>query len=110
MKNTALYQKEVSSQVERRRAGVKLIKIVSDLWYDKSIEMVLFKNQLLDKNVSDIINLHQYAAEFVGKPISIFASVEIAKVVLSLDLPPSKLDIGKLTYRIFIGRRQIRRC
>jgi glyceraldehyde 3-phosphate dehydrogenase len=24
--------------------------------------------------------------------------VEIAKVVLSLDLPPSKLDIGKLTY------------
>ncbi|MBC5836352.1 glyceraldehyde-3-phosphate dehydrogenase [Flavobacterium muglaense] len=98
MKNTALYQKEVSSQVERRRAGVKLIKIVSDLWYDKSIEMVLFKNQLLDKNVSDIINLHQYAAEFVGKPISIFASVEIAKVVLSLDLPPSKLDIGKLTF------------
>jgi glyceraldehyde 3-phosphate dehydrogenase len=34
----------------------------------------------------------------VGKPITIFDSVEIAKVVLSLDLPPSKLDIGKLTY------------
>jgi glyceraldehyde 3-phosphate dehydrogenase len=53
-----LYIKEVSFQVDRRRAGVELIKIVSDLWYDKSIEMVLFKNQLLDKNVSDIINLH----------------------------------------------------
>ena len=102
MKNTALYQKEVSSQVDRRQAGVKLIKIVSDLWYDKSIEMVLFKNQLLDKNVSDIINLHQYAAEFVGKPISIFDSVEIAKVVRSLDLPPSKLDIGKLTYEYLL--------
>jgi len=102
MKNTALYQKEVSSQVDRRRAGVKLIKIVSDLWYDKSIEMVLFKNQLLDKNVSDIINLHQYAADFVGKPISIFDTVEIAKVVRSLDLPPSKLDIGKLTYEYLL--------
>ncbi|MFZ0597674.1 MAG: glyceraldehyde-3-phosphate dehydrogenase, partial [Flavobacterium sp.] len=51
-----------------------------------------------DKNVSDIINLHQYAGEFVGKPITIFDSVEIAKVVLSLDLPPAKLDLGKLTY------------
>jgi len=98
MSKTPLYQKEVSFQVDRRRAGVELIKIVSDLWYDKSIEMVLFKNQLIDKNVNEIINLHQYAAEFVGKPITIFDSVEIAKVVLSLDLPPSKLDIGKLTY------------
>ncbi|MBZ4033135.1 glyceraldehyde-3-phosphate dehydrogenase [Flavobacterium sp. 17A] len=98
MNNKSLYQKEVSLQVDRRRAGVELIKIISDLWYDKSIEMVLFKNQLLDKNVSDIINLHQYAGEFVGKPITIFDSVEIAKVVLSLDLPPAKIDLGKLTY------------
>jgi glyceraldehyde 3-phosphate dehydrogenase len=58
--------------------------------------MVLFKNQLLDKNVNEIINLHQYSGEFVGKPINVFSSVEIAKVILSLDLPPSKLD--KLTY------------
>jgi glyceraldehyde 3-phosphate dehydrogenase len=38
----------------------------------------------------------------VGKPITIFDSVEIAKVVLSLDLPPSKLDIGKLTYEYIL--------
>ena len=102
MKNTPLYQKEVSFQVDRRRAGVELIKIISDLWYDKSIEMVLFKNQLLDKNVSEIINLHQYAGEFVGKPITIFDSVEIARAVLELDLPPAKLDIGKLTYEYLL--------
>lgn len=102
MSKKSLYQKEVSLQVDRRRAGVELIKVISDLWYDKSIEMVLFKNQLLDKNVSDIINLHQYAAEFVGKPISIFDSVEIAKVILSLDFPPAKLDLGKLTYEYYL--------
>ncbi|KAF2517407.1 glyceraldehyde-3-phosphate dehydrogenase [Flavobacterium foetidum] len=98
MSKKSLYQKEVSLQIDRRKAGVELIKVISDLWYDKSIEMVLFKNQLLDKNVSDIINLHQYAGEFVGKPITIFDSVEIAKVVSSLDLPPAKIDLGKLTY------------
>ena len=95
---TISYEKEVAFQANRRRAGVEFIKIISDLWYDKSIEMVLFRNQLIDKNVSEIINLHEYAGEFVDKPISIFDSVEIAKVILSLDLPPSKLDIGKLTY------------
>ena len=102
MNNTTLYQKEVSFQVDRRRAGVELIKIISDLWYDKSIEMVLYKNQLLDKNVNEIINLHQYAGEFVGKPITIFDSVEIARVISELDLPPSKLDIGKLTYEYLL--------
>ena len=102
MNNTALYERELSFQADRRRAGVEFIKIISDLWYDKSIEMVLFRNQLIDRNVSDIINLHEYAGEFVGKPISVFDSVEIAKAILSLDLPPSKLDIGKLTYEFHL--------
>lgn len=102
MNNTASYERELSFQADRRRAGVEFIKIISDLWYDKSIEMVLFRNQLIDRNVSDIINLHEYAGAFVGKPISIFDSVEIAKAILSLDLPPSKLDIGKLTYEFHL--------
>lgn len=98
MTTNAMYEKELTFQADRRRAGVELIKTISDLWYEKSIEMVLFRNQLIDRTVSDIINLHEYAGEFVGKPISVFDTVEIAKAVLSLDLPPSKLDLGKLTY------------
>ena len=60
--------------------------------------MVLFRNQLIDKNVSEIINLHEYAGAFVGKPINVFDSVEIASAIVDLDLPPSRIDIGKLTY------------
>jgi glyceraldehyde 3-phosphate dehydrogenase len=103
MSNTLLYEKEITRQADRRRACVELIKIISDLWYDKSIEMVLFRNQLINRNVSDIINLHEYAGEFVGKPISIFDSVEIAKAILSSDLPPAKLDLGKLTFEFSTG-------
>ncbi len=102
MNNTVLYEKELSFQANRRRAGVEFIKIISDLWYDKSIELVLFRNQLIDRNVSDIINLHEYAGAFVEKPISVFDSVEIAKAILSMDLPASKLDIGKLTYEFHL--------
>lgn len=98
MNNNVLYEKELSFQADRRKAGVEFIKIVSDLWYDKSIELVLFRNQLIDTNVSDIINLHEYAGEFVQKPINVFDSVEIANAIQALDLPPSRIDIGKLTY------------
>jgi len=92
------YEKELAFQADRRKATTEFIKIISDLWYDKSIEIVLFKNQIIDRNVSDIIHLHEYAGEFVQKPISIFDSVEILRAISSIKLPPSKLDIGKLTY------------
>lgn len=98
MGQNEVYEKELAFQADRRKATVEFIKTINDLWYDKAIELVLFRNQLIDRNVSEIINLHEYAGEFVQKPISIFDSVEIAQAIKSLDLPPAKLDIGKLTY------------
>ena len=92
------YEKELAFQADRRKATVEFIKIVSDLWYDKSIELIIFRNQLIDRNVSQILNLHEYAGKFVQKPISIFDSVEIAQAIKTLNIPPAKLDIGKLTY------------
>ncbi|MDO5977280.1 glyceraldehyde-3-phosphate dehydrogenase [Flavivirga spongiicola] len=96
------YENELAFQADRRRATVEFIKIISDLWYDKSIELVIFRNQLIDRNVSQILNLHEYAGKFVEKPISIFDSVEIAQAIKTLDIPPAKLDIGKLTYEFHL--------
>ena len=101
-----VYEKELSFQTDRRKATVEFIKIISDLWYDKSIEIVLFRNQLIDRSISDILNLHKYANDFVGKPVSIFDSLEIVKAINTLNLPPSKLDIGKLTYEYFLEEKK----
>lgn len=106
MSNNETYENELAFQADRRRATVEFIKIVSDLWYDKSIELVLFRNQLIDRNVSEILNLHEYAGEFVQKPISIFDSVEIAQAIKTLDVPASKLDIGKLTYEYHLEEKK----
>lgn len=107
MSTIDVYEKELAFQTDRRRAAVAFIKAVSDLWYDKSIELVLFRNQLIDCNVSQIINLHEYAGAFVQKPISIFDSVEIAQALLLLELPPAKLDIGKLTYEYHLEENEM---
>ena len=101
------YEKELAFQVDRRKAAIDIIKIVSDLWYDKSIELIFFRNPLLNRNVSDVMNLHEYAGEFIQKPINVFDTVEIAKALSNLDLPPSRIDIGKLTYEFHMDTNAV---
>ena len=99
-----IYELELAFQADRRRATVEFIKIISDLWYDNAIELVLFRNQLINKNVSEILNMLEYASEFVQKPISIFDAVEISRAIQELSLPPAKLDIGKLVYEFHLEK------
>ena len=97
------YNEEVLSQAQTRRITLEFINIVNDLWYDKSIELVLFRNPLVDKRASEILNLIEYAREFVSKPISILDALDIAKAITQIDLPSSKLDIGKLAYECYLS-------
>ena len=83
------YNEEVLSQAQTRRITLEFINIVNDLWYDKSVELVLFRNPLVDKRASEILNLIEYAREFVSKPISILDALDIAKAITQIDLPSS---------------------
>jgi len=103
MSTKANYNEEVLSQAQTRRATVEFINIVNDLWYDKSIELVFFRNPLVDKRASEVLNLIEYAREFVSKPISILDALDIAKAITQIDLPSSKLDIGKLAYECYLS-------
>ena len=96
------YENEVTSQAQVRRATTEFINIVNDLWYDKSIELVLFRNPLVDKRASEVLNLINYAKEFVAKPISITDALDIARAIQQIELPSSKLDIGKLAYECYL--------
>ena len=85
-----LYEKEVSFQADRRRSGVELIKIISDLWYDKSIELVLFRNQLIDRNVSEIAAIVGY-----GKPSNLAAAFKKRYGVAPKNYRESRFDTHK---------------
>ena len=107
--STALgYEKEVKLQAKTRRTTVEFINIVNDLWYDKSIELVLFRNTLVDKRASEVLNLIDYAKEFVNKTITVQDALEIAKAIQQIDLPSSKLDIGKLAYECLLNPKGCR--
>lgn len=91
------YEAGLNEYVKRERAAVDLINSVGSLMYDKGVELVMFRNHLVNVTISEIIGLIGYAKDVVNKPIDLFTSAEIAKAMLKLDLAPSKIDIGKLT-------------
>lgn len=90
------YDAELKNYIDSEKAAVELQSALGSLLYNKSVDLVLFRNQLLDKSVSEILNLHKYAREVVKKNISVFETSALATEMLKLDLSPSKLDIGKL--------------
>ena len=101
---TQEYSRKFEEFIAEEKAATDLISSVSKLLYNKGVELVLFRKHLIDKNVSDILRIHQYATNFVKKPISIFDSSQIAKILTTLDLAPAKIDIGKLTYEYAIDK------
>lgn len=96
MESAVGYEKELQSHVNKERAAVKLASKVGELLYDKGIELVLFRNHLIDTTISEILNLHEYAERVVNKPIDVFTTSDLAEELMNMDLAPAKLDIGKL--------------
>lgn len=90
------YSNELEVYVNQERAAVSFLHSTGKLLFDKSIELVLFRNHLVDTSVTEVLRLHKYAAEVVGKPISVFDTSELAEELYHMDLAPAKIDIGKL--------------
>jgi len=92
------YEKELDNYVKNERAAVKLARYVGELLFDQGIELVLFRNHLVDITTSEIINLHDYAEKVVGKQIYVTTTSELAEEIFKLNMAPAKIDIGKLAY------------
>ncbi len=92
------YINELNEWIGFEKSAIELIHITGNLWFDKSVELVLYRNQLVDRSASEILKLHQYAKEIVNQPINIVDTLFLAKHITMLDLAPSRIDIGKLNY------------
>ena len=107
MSNEEFYEKELINHTKKCRYTVQFISILSELWYVDSVELLLFRKQLVNKNVNEVLNLIKHASEFIEKPISIFDVVEIAKIIKDIYHPPSKIDIGKMVYEYKLNENKI---
>ncbi|HRG38605.1 MAG TPA: glyceraldehyde-3-phosphate dehydrogenase [Bacteroidia bacterium] len=92
------YEEELKDWIEHEKAAISLINSIGKLWFEKSVELILFRNQLVDRSASQIMNLHLYSKDIVKKPITIMESVQLADEIYKLDVCPSRIDLGKLAY------------
>lgn len=94
----AAYETQLNDWIVQEKAAIELIGTIGKLWFEKSIELILFRNQLVDRSVSEIMNLHQYAKNIVKKTISVNDTLAIATAIYNADVCPSRIDIGKLAF------------
>lgn len=101
------YLENLSDWIEDEKAAIELIGVVGKLWFNKSVELVLFRNQLFDKSSSEILRLHQHARDFIEKPITVQETLAIANVINSLDFAPSRIDVGRLAMEWLIEKKPL---
>lgn len=90
------YQAAVAHRISKEKSAVNLIKNINDLYLDKGIETVLFRNQLVDQRPSEVLNLHEYARQFVGQNITIEDTLGLSEELVKLDMAPARMDLGRL--------------
>ena len=101
------YDKQLNNWIENEKSGVNLLNSVGTLMYDKGIELVLFRNQLLEIGVSELLDLFSYANKVVNRKTDVKTATLISNEILKMDLPPSKIDIGLLTAEFLEGNMNL---
>ena len=95
---TTAFDTELGSWIDQERAAIKLMSIIGSLRFDRAVELIMFRQQLHDRSVSEILGHHDYARKMVGKQFTVADSLAIAEGMMGMSLAPAKIDLGKLTH------------
>lgn len=95
---TNIFNNSLENWIQSEKAGFEFISLLGQLYYDQSIELILFRSQLIDRSASVILYKHAYSYNTVGRALDIKDSVLLARTMLDMDLPPTRIDIGRLNY------------
>lgn len=90
------YNKSLNTWIEDEKAAVEFIHVAARLWFDKSIELILMRSQLIDRGPAKVLNKHVRAETILKKPVRVKDSLVLAKAILSEDVAPARIDIGRL--------------
>ncbi len=90
------FEQSLEAWREQEKTAIELMRIVGELRFDRSIELIIFRRNIYDTRPSEVINHHFFASNYVNQPISVYISLQIASAIAKLDLAPSRIDIGTL--------------
>ena len=81
---------------QKELKALALLKIVGQLKFDKSVDLLLFRNGIYDTRPSGILNLLDISKNYTDQSLDISTCLEIAQELRNMDLSPARIDIGTL--------------
>lgn len=82
--------------LDREKKAFEIINVAGNLLLNYSVELILFRRNLVDARASEVLNHHEYARNFIKQPITTTLTLNICKAIASLDIAPSRIDVGIL--------------
>ena len=91
------YESTFSNWLQEEKYAVSLLNSVGELMYDKGIELVFFRNHIVDVNIPSLMSYFNYAKDVIGEKVSVKDVNNMAMAISEIDFAPAKLDVGLLT-------------
>ena len=90
------YTLSVSERVKNEKAATALIKIVGDLFYDRNVQVVLYRQPMVDQRPSEMLQAHVHGSVMAGEVLSINDTLAMAEALRSSQVQNASVDIGRL--------------
>ena len=74
------------------------------LYRQKGVEVILFGKTLVNATTIDIIKAHRIAKRYTGSPLTAEQTQPIIQHLLTMDLSPCRIDVGRLAHTFWQDR------
>ncbi len=81
---------------ERQKAAEAMLPIIGSLYRDRKIVTKVYGCVLINKSPIEIIKAHKFARQILHGGLSIFDTSPLVQALQEMDLPPLRIDVGKL--------------
>lgn len=83
---------------QEEKQALELLRIVGELRFDRSIELLFFRRDIYDARPSTVLNYHRFAENYSDAALHIEDSLALAVAIKELKgLAAARIDLGKLT-------------
>lgn len=96
--NNYQYEESLNSWFDDEMIANEFVTITSKLFYEKSVELIFHRSQLIDRSASVVMYKHSYAERIVKKILKVKDSLELAQTIKKAEIVNSRIDLGRLNF------------
>jgi len=76
----------------------QMLPVIGSLYRDKNIVTTVYGRSLVHCTAIDILKAHRFARQILDNELSVLDSWPLLEALSRLELAPSRIDLGKLTF------------